>query len=151
MMPQAERAFRRANASDAAAIVAVVNAANLGTDGAPGWTHEAGLFEGPRIDVGEVLEHLAVPDSAFVLCVEGEEVVGCAYLKEIRSAAYMGLLAVRPLLQARGIGSALIAECERVAEALAPQGGGVVPGMDGEGARERIRARASVKGVAAWP
>ncbi|HEX7606861.1 MAG TPA: GNAT family N-acetyltransferase [Usitatibacter sp.] len=114
-MPQAQCAFRRALASDAAAIVEVVNAANSGANRASGWTHEADLFEGPRIDVAEVLEHLAVPGSTFVLCLEGEELVGCAYLKEIRSAAYMGLLAVRPLLQARGIGSALIAECERVA------------------------------------
>jgi GNAT superfamily N-acetyltransferase len=114
-MPQTEYVFRRARAGDAAAIVAVVNAANSGAAGASGWTHEAGLFEGQRIDVAEVLEHLAVPGSAFVLCFDGQEIVGCAYLKEVRSAAYMGLLAVRPLLQARGLGSALIAECERVA------------------------------------
>jgi GNAT superfamily N-acetyltransferase len=114
-MPQTKRAFRRAHATDAAAIVDVVNAANSGGGGALGWTHEAGLFEGPRIDVAEVLEHLAVPGSTFVLCLDGKEIVGCAYLKRIRSAAYLGLLAVRPLLQARGIGSALIAECERVA------------------------------------
>jgi len=107
-------AFRRAHATDAAAIGDVVNAANSG-DGAKGWTHEAGLFEGQRTDVAEVLEHLSVPGSTFVLCLDGKEIVGCAYLKRIRSAAYMGLLAVRPLLQARGVGSALIAECERVA------------------------------------
>jgi GNAT superfamily N-acetyltransferase len=114
-MPRAECAFRRALASDAAAIVDLLNAANSGDGSTPGWTHEGGLFEGPRIDVAEVLEHLAVPGSTFVLCLDGEEIVGCAFLKEIRSAAYMGLLAVRPLQQGRGIGSALIAECERVA------------------------------------
>jgi GNAT superfamily N-acetyltransferase len=114
IMLQTEFVFRRARASDAAAIVEVVNAANSG-GGASGWTHEGGLFEGRRIDVAEILEHLEVPGSTFLLCLDGEEIVGCAYLKEIRSAAYMGLLAVRPLLQARGLGSALIAECERVA------------------------------------
>jgi N-acetylglutamate synthase-like GNAT family acetyltransferase len=110
-----ECVFRRARASDALAIVHLVNAANSGDGGTLGWTHEANFFEGSRTDVAEVLELLAVPGSTFVLRLEGEEIVGCAYLKTVRSAAYMGLLAVRPMLQAGGIGTGLIAECERIA------------------------------------
>src|SRR3979490_1724316 len=114
-MLETECAFRRARANDAAAIVELGNAANSGDGGTSGWTHEANFFEGARIDVAEVLELLAVPGATFLLCLDGDEIVGCAYLKQIRSAGYMGVLAVRPLLQARGIGTALIAECERVA------------------------------------
>jgi GNAT superfamily N-acetyltransferase len=112
---ETESVFRRACAADAAAIVELVNRANTGDGGSLGWTHEANFFEGSRTDVAEILELLAVPGSTFVLHLEGEEIVGCAYLKTIRSAGYMGLLAVRPMLQAGGIGTGLIAECERVA------------------------------------
>lgn len=91
-MVETECVLRRAGASDAAAIAAVVNAANSGDGGMAGWTHEGGLFEGRRTDVGEVLDLLAVPGATFVLCLDGREIVGCAYLKQIRSAAYMGLL-----------------------------------------------------------
>lgn len=115
-MTATESVFRRARASDAAAIVDLVNSANSGDGGTSGWTHEANFFEGKRTDVEEVLELLAAPGSTFVLRLDGEEIVGCAYLKTIDSAAaYMGLLAVRPMLQANGIGTGLIAECERVA------------------------------------
>ncbi|MGZ5676119.1 MAG: GNAT family N-acetyltransferase [Usitatibacter sp.] len=67
------------------------------------------------IDAAAIVELFAAPGCTFLLCLDGEEIIGCAYLKQVRPAAYMGLLAVRPLLQARGIGTALIAECERVA------------------------------------
>jgi GNAT superfamily N-acetyltransferase len=114
-MLDVECTFRVARAGDAAAIVELVNCANSGAGGTAGWTHEANYFEGKRTDIREILDLYADPGSAFVLCMEGEELVGCAYLKRIRSAAYMGLLSVRPTLQARGIGSKIIAECERVA------------------------------------
>src|SRR6478672_2203754 len=105
-------------ARDAAAIVRMVNAANSGDGGATGWTHEADLFEGMRTDVVEIRDLLATPGSRFVLCVDGGEIIGCAYVRQLGDAACMGPLAVRPLLQSRGVGTALIAECERLARSL---------------------------------
>jgi len=110
--------FRMAVARDAAAIVQMVNAANSGDGGATGWTHEVDLFEGMRTDVAEIRDLLATPGSRFVLCVDGGEIIGCAYVRQLGDAACMGPLAVRPLLQSRGVGSALIAECERLARGL---------------------------------
>jgi ribosomal protein S18 acetylase RimI-like enzyme len=115
IMLDIECIFRRALPGDAAAIVKLVNAANGGDGGMLGWTHEASYFEGRRTDAAEVLAHLAAPGSEFVLRIDGDEIIGCAYLTRIRAAAYMGFLAVRPVLQARGIGTQLIRECERTA------------------------------------
>ncbi len=105
--------FRTADYRDAARIAAVVNTANAGADGA-GWTNEYRLFEGERTDVNEILEMLSVPSAVFLLCLEGGQVVGSVYVKTIGRAGYMGLLAVLPELQARGIGKKLIAEAERM-------------------------------------
>ena len=96
----------------------MVNAANSGDGGAAGWTHEMDLFEGRRTDIAEIRDLLAAPGSRFVLCVDGGEIIGCAYLRQLGSSACMGPLAVRPLLQSRGVGSALMAECERLARDL---------------------------------
>ena len=105
---------RAARVEDAPGIAVLVNAANAG-DGARAWTHEATLFEGPRTDAGEIRELIAVPGARFLLWIDAGEIAGCAYLKSLDAAAYLGLLAVRPDMQGYGIGSEIIAECERVA------------------------------------
>ena len=107
------RRFRRYQPGDTAALVALINAANSGGGGA-GWTHEADLFHGERIDIAELVSLLEAPGSMFLLCVEGSELAGCAYLKPIENAAYLGLLAVRPALQGSGVGKEILGECERV-------------------------------------
>ncbi len=108
--------LHRATPSDAARVAELVNAAFRGAAGsAVGWTHEESFFEGDRIDAGEIRELLSVAGSQLLLWIADREVSGCAYLKPSGREAYLGLLAVRPGLRARGIGSAILAECERVA------------------------------------
>ena len=108
--------MRTAQPRDAASIAALVNSANSGSGVAPGWTHEAALFDGDRTSAAEILQLMQMPDARFVLCIDGGEILGACYLKTIDDAGYMGLLAVRPALQARGIGKQLIGECERVVQ-----------------------------------
>ena len=107
--------FRNAVSGDAPAIAALVNAATSGDGGRAGWTHEANFFDGDRTDTAEILELLAVRGSLFLLRMEGGEIAGCVYLKPMGAGAYMGLLGVRPSLQANGVGKQLIKECERIA------------------------------------
>jgi ribosomal protein S18 acetylase RimI-like enzyme len=110
--------LHRATSRDAPRVAELVNAAFNGNAAhEAGWTFEDGFFEGDRIDVAEVLELIAVPGSQLLLWIADREVSGCAYLKPLDGAAYLGLLAVRPGLQDRGIGSAIIAECERIVRA----------------------------------
>ena len=112
---QAEHSFRRAVPSDAPAIAAVVNAATSGSGGIAGWTHEGHLWEGDRTNAAEILSMMKVPEATFLLRLDREEIAGSAYLKPMGTDAYMGMLAVRPLLQSGGVGKQLIAECERIA------------------------------------
>jgi GNAT superfamily N-acetyltransferase len=110
----ARSSFRIARPSDASTIAAIVNAAFSG-DGGSGWTDEGRLFEGDRTYPGEILALLAVPESKFLLWIHQGEIAGCAYLRRFGNAAYMGMLAVRPLLQGIGVGKQIIAESERIA------------------------------------
>lgn len=115
LMPEAETAFRRARPADVGTIVAIINAAGNGDGGTAGWTHEGGIFVGDRTHPDEIFALLAVPSSMFLLRIQAGEVAGCAYLKKTGDAAYLGMLAVRPLLQGHGVGKQIIAEAERIA------------------------------------
>ena len=114
-MLELETRFRMARPADAGTIVAIVNAANNGDGGTAGWTHEGDIFEGDRTNAAEILALLATPGTAFLLRVYRGEIAGCAYLRKMGRAAYMGMLAVRPTLQGAGVGTEIIAEAERVA------------------------------------
>lgn len=107
------RTFRRYQPGDTTALIKLINAANSG-GGGKGWTHEADLFEGDRIDTQELLGLLEASGSMFVLCLDGADLVGCAYLKPMENAAYLGLLAVRPTMQGSGVGKDVLRECERI-------------------------------------
>jgi GNAT superfamily N-acetyltransferase len=105
--------FRRATPRDVPAIVALTNAANAG-DGDGSWTHEANLFAGKRTDEEEILAKMAA-GAVFILRIEGRQVVGSFYIEPLRTSSYLGLLAVHPALQKRGVGKQLLAEGERIA------------------------------------
>ena len=50
-----------------------------------------------------------------VLAYADSLLVGSVLLELSAGRAYIGMVSVRPLLQARGVGRALLAECERIA------------------------------------
>lgn len=103
--------FRSAAPGDVEAIVALVESAYRGEESKKGWTSEADLLDGQRTDpasVLEVLDHL-------LLCVEGDELIGCCTLVPENGFAYFGMFAVRPGLQGSGTGSLVLAEAERIA------------------------------------
>lgn len=106
------KAHREAQPHEAPEIAAVVNAASA-NEGGGGWTHESGLFEGARTDADEIRSLLRVAGAKFLVRMRGAAIVGCAYLKPLPDAAYLGMLSVRPDMQGLGIASDLMTECER--------------------------------------
>jgi ribosomal protein S18 acetylase RimI-like enzyme len=109
--------FRTAGAGDVPAIVALVESAYRGEVSRAGWTTEADLLDGQRTDPAEVAQVIGEPGSRIVLAEDGEAggVVGSVLVADEGDAVYVGMFAVRPGLQGRGVGSALLAEAERVA------------------------------------
>ena len=107
--------FRAATPDDVAAIVALVESAYRGDVSRKGWTTEADLLDGQRTDPANVGELVAKPGSRILLAERGADLLACANIEKQGEAAYFGMFSVRPDLQGRGIGRAMLAEAERIA------------------------------------
>jgi ribosomal protein S18 acetylase RimI-like enzyme len=110
-----------AGESELEAIAALVNSAYRGDSSRVGWTTEADLLGGQRTDPATLRADLAAHPGAVLLTVRDEAdatLLGSVWL-EPKSAElwYLGMLTVRPDLQARGIGRRLLEEAERYAAA----------------------------------
>ena len=106
--------FRPASLDDVEAVVAIVESAYRGETSRAGWTTEADLIDGQRTDAGQVRDIVRATESIVLLAEHDGSVVGCCEVRDLgRDVAYFGLFAVRPGLQGRGVGRALIREAER--------------------------------------
>jgi ribosomal protein S18 acetylase RimI-like enzyme len=112
--------FRDATEADIPALVALVTSAYRGEASRAGWTTEAGLLDGNRIDP-EVLRHDILRPHSRVLVAERRlhddtrELLACAHVCVEGGAGYFGMFAVRPGVQGGGIGHAVLNEAERIA------------------------------------
>lgn len=109
--------FRTATVDDVADVVDLVQSAYRGDRSRAGWTTEADLIGGQRIDA-EMLVDLLGQSRTVVLLAEGErELVGCCELsaRHDPAQAYFGMFAVRPDRQGSGIGAAILDEAEATA------------------------------------
>jgi GNAT superfamily N-acetyltransferase len=119
MDPHAPRSSREvelryARAADCAAIVALVESAYRGDSSRIGWTTEADLLGGQRTDTDEIAAIVREPDARLLLAIECEAVLGSVLLRREPDGPclYLGMLAVRPELQTKGIGRLLLAGAE---------------------------------------
>lgn len=106
--------FRYATPDDAAAIVALVTSAYRGESSRAGWTTEADLLGGARIDADGVLADLAQPRSHLLLAEQNGRLVACCHVADIDGAGYFGMFAVSPDSQGGGIGKQVMARAERI-------------------------------------
>ena len=109
-------AFRLATEADVPALVALVTSAYRGDSSRVGWTTEADLLDGARIDADVLRADIARPDSR-VIVLDGvaDRLLACAHVAIDAGHGYFGMFAVDPALQGQGTGAALLAECERIA------------------------------------
>ncbi|MBC3916695.1 GNAT family N-acetyltransferase [Undibacterium sp. CY18W] len=108
--------FRPAVDADAETIADLVNSAYRGDSSRQGWTTEADLLQGSRILAPEVRKLIATPDSVILLCLQGDDIIGCVNLEKTEGAAYLGMFVVRPVLQGKGIGKHFMQTAERHAQ-----------------------------------
>ncbi|MBK8726371.1 MAG: GNAT family N-acetyltransferase [Holophagaceae bacterium] len=113
MVAMTDLAFRPATLDDIEALVALVNSAYRGDASRAGWTTEADLITGPRIDGDGLRELINAPGSLLLLCLQGGAIIGSVHLKRLEAhSAYLGLFVVQPTLQGSGIGRRFLAEAE---------------------------------------
>jgi ribosomal protein S18 acetylase RimI-like enzyme len=108
--------FRLAIPADAEALVALIRSAYRGDTSRAGWTTEADLVSGDRIDAGQVLAMIGGPRSVLIV-LDGEDgLTACCQLEDRGGGVtYFGTFAVSPAGQGGGIGRRLMAEAERQA------------------------------------
>ena len=94
---------RLAVRADVERLTALINAAY---DAA-----ERFFLDGPRISDAEVLERMATGE--FLVAEDRDGVYACVYLRFTGDRAYLGLLAVDPARQKRGVGARLLDAAEQ--------------------------------------
>jgi len=104
--------FRCAKPEDAEAISKLVNQAFRPRAGIAGWTHEAHLIAGDRIDPAQVQRAMASDVAVLWLGIADDEVVACVQVEHAGASARIGMLAVAPGRQGGGLGKAMLAHAE---------------------------------------
>ncbi|WP_165185266.1 GNAT family N-acetyltransferase [Caulobacter soli] len=115
--------FAPAAPSEFPAIVDLVNSAYRGQGAQAGWTTEAGYIDGQRIDLESLKQDLAEAPNAVLLTLRDETdgpLLGCVWIEPDADVAegdtwYLGMLTIRPDLQDRQLGRALLAHGEAYA------------------------------------
>jgi GNAT superfamily N-acetyltransferase len=119
-MPEAAGAtlsFRPAVPEDARALCALVNSAYRGESSRRGWTTEADVLDGQRLDPAMALELIGQADVRVELAFDGDgALVGCVELKRApRRSCYLGMLTIDPARQKLGLGHRLLERAEALA------------------------------------
>lgn len=107
--------FLPARPEDVPELNRLVNSAYRGDESRKGWTTEADLLDGSRIDEAALLDILNAPGTTILLCKEHSRLLGCVELREAGHRLYLGMLSVDPAEQGRGIGKNLMQAGENYA------------------------------------
>jgi ribosomal protein S18 acetylase RimI-like enzyme len=105
---------RPATLADVPALVALVNSAYRGDSSRAGWTTEADLLGGQRIDAGRLADDIGAAGHVVLVHENEGAIVACVHLERTGVAdCYLGMLTTRPVMQGAGIGKAMIVAAER--------------------------------------
>lgn len=113
--------FRPAVPADVPEIHQLVNSAYRGESSKKGWTTEADILGGQRIDE-ERLHEMLQEENQTLLCMFDErgDLCGSVSLERFEDdkgkSCYLGMLTIRPTSQAGGLGKQLMQEAEKFAK-----------------------------------
>jgi ribosomal protein S18 acetylase RimI-like enzyme len=105
--------IRPATTADAPALVALVNSAYRGDSSRAGWTTEADLLDGQRVDVEGLTETIARPGNVILLHEHRRVPVACVHLERTGEDCYLGMLTIQPTMQGAGLGRQMLEAAER--------------------------------------
>ncbi len=112
--PTAAQALRIATLADIPALVALVTRCYRGETSRVGWTTEADLLDGERIDPEVLRADIERPLSRVLVAEIDGRPLACAHICREGHAGYFGMFAVDPNLQGSGLGSLILEKCERI-------------------------------------
>ena len=108
--------IKQATLQDIAALNMLVNSAYRDEASRQGWTTEADLLDGTRIDEAAMRELIAQPGATVLKYEENGNIIGCVELRKENDRLYLGMLSVQPDQQDKGIGKALLKAAEAFAK-----------------------------------
>lgn len=109
----------KAGIADVSELNILVNSAYRGDRAKKGWTNEAHLLTGARINEEELTRMIGIASSFFLKYSENEVLKACMFLEKHEDKLYLGLLSVNPDFQGKGIGKKLLKAAEAEAQNLA--------------------------------
>ncbi len=104
--------------ADLADVADLVNAAYRGEGGRTGWTSEVGMVDGQRTTTSALKQDLARPGAISILVMrDAKDLLACVRLERTtgfrgQRICCIGMLAVRPGAQDRGLGRAMVQRAE---------------------------------------
>jgi GNAT superfamily N-acetyltransferase len=108
-----------AGLADISALNVLVNSAYRGEASKKGWTTEADLLDGIRIDEATLRKYLEDPSIIILKNIDEEgRITGCVYLEIRTPKLYVGMFSVSPVLQGNGVGRNLLQAAETYAKQL---------------------------------
>lgn len=104
--------FQHATTNDIPAITSLINRSYRGDSSRAGWTTEADLLSGARIDETGMLQLINDPDSLILIARSSETILATLHVHREADSVHFGLFAVEPTMQGSGIGKELLAYAE---------------------------------------
>ena len=102
--------FTHATHNDISILTSLLNRSYRGDSSRAGWTTEADLLSGKRIDEAGVIQLVNDPDSLILIAQSEESILATIHAHHENESVHFGLFAVEPSLQGGGIGKKLIDE-----------------------------------------
>jgi GNAT superfamily N-acetyltransferase len=104
--------YRHAKPTDISTLTSLLNRSYRGDSSRAGWTTEADLLSGKRIDEAGLTQLLNDPDSLILIARSGETILATIHAHREGDTVHFGLFAVEPTSQESGIGKALLSYAE---------------------------------------
>lgn len=115
-MSVATLSFRNATRDDVENLLLLIHSAYRGEESRTGWTTEADLVTGSRINASGLLQKITTPDSVLLIVTDEQDgtLLACCELvwRADRQVCYFGLFAVSPKRQGSGVGKRVLAYAE---------------------------------------
>ncbi|WP_069472062.1 GNAT family N-acetyltransferase [Candidatus Marithrix sp. Canyon 246] len=93
----------------------ISNLVNQAYRGKTGWTKETDLVQGNRITPNEIKSIILNPNTHLLIYPDKNNIIACICIEKINHDAYIGLFAVTPKNQSKGIGKLVLQLAEQYA------------------------------------
>ena len=108
--------IKKATLADAAELTRLINSAYRGESSQKGWTTEADLLDGIRIDTDKVNKIISSDNNVILLVTALNKIIGCVHLEKKGSKCHLGMLSVDVNYQNSGIGRMMMDKSEKYAK-----------------------------------